>query len=476
MTIWGRRSSLSLSLFLLSIGLSIGTACGDAGEHASPAGSDAGTDVGGHGGKDGSAGHETGGGSGSAGSAGSSGASDACAHRNEYSWNGSWLPADTDFPIDGLLDNEYFDGHPDAQGNPTPILPPGEWDWDDSNDDLANWRNFEQNIGAFELLRDDMDRPYGWQLAAVDASPIDFSGAAAYFHGSPGTDRLLLQPGSIHSFGDGTLGDGPDVLTFCESYSLHFRTGGSSTGSLRDDDLVIAGCEPNPDGTFDVTTTTIHTGPGADWVFIRDLDRAAVDLGNGADGRTDAIDPNDGDDLVVLRGNTHDFRVFGGHGDDVFVWYVDDNVQTSAWLGPNFFGGGGIGDALWSDEGTDRLVLVIPPADVVNSTPTPPGSVLVRTTDGVFVDDAPTANDPFAHYCVECGTSPAGRKTVILEYVSADESVATGYFYLTGIERLQIGIGEQAKVYTIDDTNGTVIPEAGAAVLDPPAWPSGSCP
>ena len=414
---------------------------------------------------------------GASGAAGTS-PSSVCGEMNDHSWNGSWSPSDGEFPLSGLFDDEYFDGHPNAQGNPTPILPPGDWDWDDGNDDLANWRNFETNVGSFELLRDSLDRPFGWKFVANDPAGADFSGAAAYFQGSSGTDRLLLGPaGSIHSYGDGTLGDGPDVLTFCESYSLHFRTGGSSTGSARDDDLVVAGCDPNPDGTFDITTTTIHTGPGRDWVFVRDLDRAAIDLGNGADGRTDTLDPNDGDDLVVLRGNTHDFRVFGGNGSDTFVWFVDDNVQQTAWLGPNFFGGGGFDDALWDDEGIDRLVLAVADGSpIVTSTPTPPGSVLVRVTDGTFVDDPPTADDPFAHYCGECGTGPGGRKTVTVEYVSPDESVATGYFGLTSIEELQIGIGPAAVVYRIDDTTGAATPDATAKPFTPPEWPNGDCP
>jgi len=174
---------------------------------------------------------------------------------------------------------------------------------------------------------------------------------------------------------DGTAGtggggtSGSDVLTFCESYSLHFRTGGSSTGSARNDDLVVAGCDPNPDRTFDITTTTIHTGPGRDRVFVRDLDRAAIDLGDGADGRTDTLDPNDGDDPVVLRGNTHDFRVFGGNGSGTFVWFVDDNVQQTAWFGPDFFGGGGFDDALWDDEGIDTNGAGTPDATAKPFTP-----------------------------------------------------------------------------------------------------------
>jgi hypothetical protein len=239
---------------------------------------------------------------------------------NEWSWDGRWEPQDPDFPIDGLLDDEYFDGHLDRNGNPTPILPPGRWDWEDTNDDLANWRNFETNLGSFEMLTDTRGRHYGWRFVPNDPTAPDYSGAAEYFEGSSGTDILHLGPaGVIHSMGACNLADGPDILVFRESYALDLRTGSSDTGALRDNDLVVAGCNENPDGSFDVLTTTVHTGPGRDWVFIRDLSRAGVDLGNGQNGRTDAHDPDDGDDLVVLRGNTHDFRVFGGGGNDLAV-------------------------------------------------------------------------------------------------------------------------------------------------------------
>ncbi len=391
---------------------------------------------------------------------------------NTYSWDGRWTP--TEFPIDGLLDDEYFDGHTGRDGMPTPILPPGAWDYEDANDDLANWRNFSMSIGAMEMLRDGDGNHYGWRLVPTD---FDYSGAGAYFEGSTGTDIIDLGPnGAIHSFGEGDLRDGPDILVFDRSYSIHFRTGSTQGGALRDDDLVIAGCGSNPDGSFDIMTTTIHTGPGRDWVFIRDLSRAGVDLGNGDGGRTDTIDPADLDDLVVLRGNTHDFRVSGGNGDDVAVWYVDDNVQTETYLGPNFFGGGGAGDAIWGDPGTDRLVLAVPDdTPVVTSTPTPPGSLLVRATDGGLILDDPTQDDVFARYCVECGTGPGGRKTVILEYVSADESIHTGYFYLTAFEELQVGIGDAARVYRIDDVNGRLDEAPDLEVLDPPSPPPSFC-
>jgi hypothetical protein len=396
---------------------------------------------------------------------------------NEWSWNGSWTPADGDFPLAGLFDDEYFDGHLDRDGNPSPILPPGRWDWSDPDNDLANWRNFETNLGSFELLADGAGHAYGWRLLGVTPEAIDYSGAAEYFEGSSGAERFDLGPdGAIHSFGSGNLGDGPDELVFRRSWSLDFRTGSSLTGGAHDDDLLVAGCGDNPDGSFDVETTTIHMGPGRDWAFVRDISRAAIDLGDGEGGRTDALDPSDGDDLLVLRGNTHDFRVMGGNGNDVVVWYADDNVQTTTWLGPNFFGGGAWDAAIWGDSGTDRLVLAVPVGTaIVSATPTPPGSLLVRTTAGDFIQDDPTVADVFARYCVECGVGPGGRKTVILEYVSADERVRTGYFYVTAFEELQVGVGEGATVYALDDVAGTATALDGATAFLPPAWPDERC-
>lgn len=449
------------------------------GADATPGPTDGGTGgataQGGSGGSTGGSGGSTGGSGGSqAGSAGASGAANA----NEYSWDGSWTPSDSDFPIGGLLDDFYCDGHLDAQKQATPVLPPGKWDWNDADHDLANWRNFETNIGSFDALKDSKGRHFGWKLVPIAPGATDYSGPAMYFEGSSGPDWMILgADGVIHSFGNGDLADGPDVLVFGSSYSLSFRTGSESAGALRDNDLVVAGCGANPDGSYDIQTTTIHTGPGSDRVFVRDFDRSAIDLGNGSGGLTDRVDPTDGDDLVVLRGNTHDFRVFGGKGNDTFVWYVDDNVQTATWLGPNFFGGGGWDAAVWQDDGTDRLVLAIPAdAPLVTATPTPPGSVMVRVTDGAWVDDPPTAGDPYAHYCVECGTSATGRKTLFVEYVSANGKVKTGYFTLTAVEELQIGVGPGARVYRLNDTTGATALDQAAVPTDPPPWPSGDCP
>lgn len=396
---------------------------------------------------------------------------------NAYSWDGSWEPGDDLFPIEGLLDSEYCDSHVDDVNKPTPVLPPGSWDWSDAENDLANWRNFEKTIGSFEALVDAQDRSFGWRLQGNTPQAVDFSGPAAYFEGSVGADILDLgKDGALHSFDKGDLADGPDILAFNKSWSLRFKTGSSATsgdGSC-DNDLVFAGCEGGGGGPFKVSTTTIHTGPGRDLVIARDIERSAIDLGNGAGGRTDTIDPNDGDDVVLLHGNTYDARVFGGKGDDVAVWYIDENEQTKPYLGLNFFGGGSYGGALWSDSGTDRLVLVIPAnTQIVTSTPTPKGALLVRASEGELIQDAPVSNDPFARYCIECGVGPSGRKTVILEYNSADGSVHSGYVYLTAFEELQIGVGPSARVYRLNDVAGTATLADDLAPFEPPAQPGG---
>jgi hypothetical protein len=390
---------------------------------------------------------------------------------NTYSWDGSWTPADADFPLLGLYDDVYFDGHPDSGGKATPILPPGDWDWG-GQPNLSNWNNFAQNVGTFSPLADGAARPFGWRLVGVPAEAAGFSGAAEYFLGSSGTDVIYLgTQGDIASI-SGNLGEGPDVLVTATAHALDYRTGSSLSGSARDNDLLVLGCSPRPDGSFGIVTTTFHTGPGADWVFVRDIDRAAIDLGNGDGGKTTVVDPSDGDDLVVLHGNTHDFRVFGGGGSDTFVWFVDENVQTAAWLGPNFFGGGGDDLAVWADPGVDRLVMVIPATTaLVATTPTPNGGLLVQPTSGTHVEDGPTQNDPYARYCGEC-VGPNGQKTVRLEYNSADGRVKTGYFGVSSVEELQVGIGADAKLYQVDAVTGTATLDTTLVPFVPPSMPA----
>ena len=376
-----------------------------------------------------------------------------------------------------VFDAKYGDGHT-YDGKATPILPPGQWDWKPSDNDLANWKNFEKNVGAFELLTGAKGEPSGWELAAIAPDAVDFAGPAAYFQGSAGRDIVNLgAQGKIHSM-SGRLGAGADVLVFNESWSLDFSTSSDEGGAACDNDVVVAGCDTNSDSSFDIATTSIHTGAGADLLFVRDAKTSGFDGGN-LGGNTSALDPKDGDDIAVFRGNMLDFRFFGGTGDDTAVWYVDDVNQASAWLGPNFFGGGGAGDALWGDTGTDRLVLAIPEGtELISSGATQPGQLLVKLVKD-YKDqpqwDAPTANDPKARYCVTCGVSPAGERTVTLEYRSADGSVNTGYFWVTAFEELQIGVGPGAKVYSLDDVAGSVTLAPGLEPTVPPALDPAYC-
>jgi hypothetical protein len=396
---------------------------------------------------------------------------------NPYSWDGSWTPSAQDFPLSGLLDPKY-DGTHAARDGTSPSLPPGDWDWNEADDDLANWGNFADNVGTFAALMDGEGRQYGWELALTSSTNVDVDAKGGFFHGSSGTDVFNLGPDSrLASFAEGNLGDGPDILVFNTSSSLDFRTGSTETGSLRDNDLVVAGCVPSTDASYLIQTTTIHTGPGSDWVFIRDWSASAIDLGNGANGRTDAVDPDDGDDLVVIRGNSHDFRIYGGNGNDTVIWYVDDNVHSdeTGWLGPNFFGTGGAGDALWGG-GTDRLVLVVPSdTPIVDTDDASNGTIFVKSAGADTILDDPTQGDPYARYCVECGTGPEGRKTLILSYRSGDGRVFTAYSYLTDFEELQVGVGSNARVYRLDDVQGIATLDTSLDAVVPPSWPSQYC-
>lgn len=387
---------------------------------------------------------------------------------NEYSWDGSWTPSSSEFPLSGLVDERY------------PRLPPGRWDWNEAQGDLANHRSFERRIGRFEPLSDRGSRQFGWNLVTSAAQGASYSGPAAWFQGSSGAELIRLVPGGgLHGF-SGDLGDGPDVLVFEKASAVDFRTGSSLTGARRDNDLVIGGCVPNATRSYDITASTIHTGPGRDWVFVRDMERAAIDAGNGQGGNTSAIDPADANDLVVFRGTMRDFRFFGGRGDDVAVWYVDEGLEAGqGWLGPNFFGGGGAGEALWGDAGTDRLVLVVPPdTRITGKGATPAGALMVRIDPDYPQQpdwDRPTLGDPNAKYCIRCGTGPGGRKTVTMEYRSASGHVFTAHFYVTAFEELQLGVGPGARIFRIDDDEGKLVEDRAARPFTPPTPPAAYC-
>ncbi|MBX3179605.1 MAG: hypothetical protein KF886_19795 [Candidatus Hydrogenedentes bacterium] len=390
---------------------------------------------------------------------------------NAYSWDGSWSPTPADLPPAGLYDDRYFDGHV-LNGVATPLLPPGDWDYVDpvtmQVSALANLNAFRSKVATIVPLEDSGGRPYGWRFDRARPAGMEIDFTADVYAGSSGTDIWDAGAGGFIRFSAGfNTGDGPDVLRVGSVFAADVRTGSSLNGGLRDNDLVIAGDEiARAVGNPAIRAATIHTGPGSDLVFINHMEQAAIDLGNGGDGRTDTVDPLDGDDVVILGGNIRDCRIFGGNGDDVFVWYIDETAPTDLLLANSFFGSGGWLPAVWDDAGTDRLIVVVPDDTAVISGPgaLPAGTAQVGIRAG-FPDtpepDGPTLADPFARYYRIAGRSPVGnRQTVFFDYHSASGHVRAGDIYLTAVEELQIGVGPDAKVYRIDDVNG-------AAVLDP---------
>lgn len=394
---------------------------------------------------------------------------------NTYSWDGSWKPVDAALPPEGLFDSVYSDGHL-IGGVASPILPPGRWDWDCAGNAclLGAYRSFMKKIGTFEPLVDAQARNFGWRLVVTGT----LDAGVDIFYGSPGTEVVDCGvDGGIASTGGFQLGDGPDMIRYGTCSASSWRTGSSETGHAHDDDLVIAGAdEPSPAGEFDVRTSTVHTGPGRDLVFMNNIQRAAVDLGNGADGRTDSLDPDDGGDLLVLGGNYYDVRVFGGNGDDVFIWRVDEISPTATNSVPgNFFGGGGWDPGVW-DEGVDRLVLDIP-AQTPLSHKQPdadiePGTVTLDLFDQYPeqpVADTAQQDNVYTRYYVHAGVGPQGQKTLTLRYRAPDDHVRV-LVMLTAIEELQIGIGDDAKVYEIDQTTGeTTLSDTRAPIAEVPS-------
>ncbi|MCB9868147.1 MAG: hypothetical protein H6816_16095 [Phycisphaerales bacterium] len=267
---------------------------------------------------------------------------------------------------------------------------------------------------------------------------------------------------------------------FNQAWSLDFRTGGIRSNPATDNDLVVGGCTIDKVPGYEFETATVHTGPGDDWIFARDMRAAAIDAGNGANGNTSYIDPYDGDDWVMLHGYMKDIRVFGGAGDDVVFWHLDEMVDADiSFFGPNFFGEGGAGNAIWAEGGTDRMVFgVSPDTLIVDAMPTPPGGMLVRIWDGDTDEiwwDEPVYDDPFARYCITCGTSDTGRKTMNLEYLSPDGTIFTGWFWVTNFEEFQFGVGTDARVYRVDDVHGVLVEAPDLKPILPPEYPYWYC-
>ncbi|MBN2527707.1 MAG: hypothetical protein JXR76_15050 [Deltaproteobacteria bacterium] len=381
---------------------------------------------------------------------------------NVYSWDGSWSPSSAKFPLKGMFDETHA------------MLPPGKWGWDGACDcpgdeGLAVYNNeFVAKGLDFEALVDDASHQFGWRLIGTNDAPMTLDHRGDNYVGTPWVDIIDLGGvGELASTGPGdtspgmNLCDGPDMLRYGIGRSVDMRTGSDTRGALFDNDLVILGTERIPVlNEYDVEGTTIHTGPGSDLVFARNFGPAAIDLGNGLSGRTDTTDTADGDDIEVLQGNMRDFRVYGGYGNDIIVWYVDE-VNDDRWLGPNFFGGGGFGDAIWEYPGSDRLILAVDLATQVVSSRSEhdnnPGSFLAFIySDYAAAVDAPMAGEPYAQYYGTAPVGPDGEHTLTLSYRSADGTVFTHDFYATGIEIIQLGIDDDAAVYEVDQVAGAL--------------------
>ncbi|MBI2423893.1 MAG: hypothetical protein HYV27_13765 [Candidatus Hydrogenedentes bacterium] len=399
---------------------------------------------------------------------------------NTYSWDGSWNPGPGELPPDGLIDPLYFDMHL-VRNEPSPILPPGNWDFFVEEtmtfSFLANYRNFNSRVGHFEPIVDESELQFGWRLVNNEESE-EYNAAAAFFQGSSGLDYVDSGPeGTLRSTGEIRYAAGPDMIRIRNTFSSDWRTGSSLDGAFQDNDLVLIGEEaPLPNDEFSMFASSLHTGPGRDLVFVNNWERAGVDLGLGADGRTDTLDPEDGADIIVFGGNWRDNRIVGGAGDDVFVWFVDEiNIPPSeGFLGGNIFGGGAWTGALW-DNGTDRLVFMVPADTAVTGSVagnTPPGTLEIRVKAGYPpepVPDPPTEGDVFARYFLTAGIGPNGERTHIMVYHSADSTVNTAEVSLTSVEEVQIGVGPDARVYKVD-------PETGTPALDETLQPLLSVP
>ncbi|MCP4712279.1 MAG: hypothetical protein GY869_26960, partial [Planctomycetes bacterium] len=207
------------------------------------------------------------------------------------------------------------------------------------------------------------------------------------------------------------------------------------------------------------------TGPGADLVFVNNMERGGIDLGNGNGGQTDAIDPFDGDDVAIVGGYYRDNRIFGGNGDDIFVWNLDEHNQLypdGQWIGGSVWGCGGWDPAVWGCDDTDRLILNVPDNTILLNAVFPDriyhvsvenGTVGVGVRgdfDGTNAIDTPTEHDPYARHYNVPGYGPNGELPLTFHYRSASGHVNSAFANFIAVELLQIGTGPNATVYDVN--------------------------
>jgi len=85
------------------------------------------------------------------------------------------------------------------------------------------------------------------------------------------------------------------------------------------------------------------------------------------------------------------------------------------------------------------------------------------------VADTAQQDNVYTRYYVYAGIGPQGQKTLTLRYCSASDHVRV-LVMLTAIEELQIGVGDDAQVYEIDQTTGeTIRSDNRAPITDVPS-------
>jgi hypothetical protein len=111
----------------------------------------------------------------------------------------------------------------------------------------------------------------------------------------------------------------------------------------------------------------------------------------------------------------------------------------------------------------------------VDAPQTPPGSLLVMAASDELHMDEGTKDYFDGRYCIPCGKGPGGEVSLIIEWVSPDGSIDTGYVSVTAFEELQLGVGAGAKVFRLDQVAGHAILDATLKPIDVPEWPDALC-
>jgi hypothetical protein len=82
--------------------------------------------------------------------------------------------------------------------------------------------------------------------------------------------------------------------------------------------------------------------------------------------------------------------------------------------------------------------------------------------------DGPTEADVYARYYGVAPEGPGGEHTITLSFRSSDGKVFTHDFYATSVEEIQLGLGNEAKLYDLDPMTGELSPSSGKVMTEVP--------